>query len=79
MMDRSALTPRRQQILVLWLVGHTYAEMVQMLKVNRKTITGTLYTIKTLLGLYSTVDLFLWAWREGLIDEWAEGKSIKAA
>jgi DNA-binding CsgD family transcriptional regulator len=68
-----ALTPHMRHIVTLWLVGHSDAEITALLGITRNTIRKTLHTVKERLGLYTRHELFLWAYAQGLIQEWAEG------
>jgi DNA-binding NarL/FixJ family response regulator len=70
---RGVLTPRRRQILVLWLTGHSHREMAAQLGVCQKTIEMALFAVKQTLEMYARPDLFMWAYAQGLVQEWAEG------
>jgi DNA-binding CsgD family transcriptional regulator len=72
-MDRTVLTHRQRRILVLRLTGHSGDEIGAMLGITRHTVYLHLLTVKARLGLYTPRDLFLWAYAQGLIAEWAEG------
>jgi DNA-binding NarL/FixJ family response regulator len=76
--SRRVLTPRRRQILVLWLTGHSHREMAAQLGVCQKTIEMALFSVKQTLEMYERPDLFLWAWDEGLIQEWITSERAAA-
>lgn len=71
-MTSNFLSQRRQDILVLWLVGYTYHEIAARLQIAPQSVKNTLHDTKNMLEIWSRAELFQWAWSEGLIQEWAD-------
>jgi DNA-binding CsgD family transcriptional regulator len=67
----TVLTPRRRRMLTLYLVGYSRREMAAMMGIAPETVRATMNYIRNILGLYSPVELFRWAYAQGLISEWA--------
>ena len=68
-----ALTGRELEILRMFASGRSYAEIAEARGNSTVTIRNTIYRIQDKLGVNSKQEIVLWAVRNGLLDDLAQG------
>ena len=71
--EAAGLTPREREILVSFARGMSYRRIGEERGIRPVTVRNCVYGIRSKLGVGSMQELVIWAVRNGLLDDYAEG------
>lgn len=64
----TVLTERQREVVTLFAMGRSYAQMAEALSVSSVTARNALYRVQDKLGLETKQEMVVWAVRNGLLD-----------